>query len=139
MELSPNGELLKWIKKLGSFDEECTVRGLEAAYFLDRTAIALDSGSQRACVVDLYGMRDRVRIEKKKFFSASSEVAPVFLCCPGYRSRSLARVVSKFQRLRCRVLTGSLSLMAALPAQAFYAAEMVMALEHMHTKNVIHR
>jgi len=66
MELSPNGELLKWIKKLGSFDEECTVRGLEAADFLDRTAIALDSGSRRACVVDLYGMRDRVRIEKKE-------------------------------------------------------------------------
>ena len=63
----------------------------------------------------------------------------MFLCCPGYRPRSLARVVSKFQRLRCRVLTGSLSLTAALPAQAFYAAEMVMALEHMHTKNVIHR
>lgn len=46
MELSPNGELLKWIKKLGSFDEECTVRGWEAAELLDRTVIAVDSGSQ---------------------------------------------------------------------------------------------
>jgi len=25
LDLAPNGELLDWIKKLGSFDEKCTV------------------------------------------------------------------------------------------------------------------